>query len=374
MSNLAGKIKGIKYKKSFKENLPLIDFDVNVNEWKPRCCIRYKNINYPVSKWVSPKRTRSYPYARVYDTYNSCGGKTITIIPIVKDEGADGNMDYLQWDTISLMSLLNVYVILAYYSDAEVNKRNKDKCNKITNQKFDDEFIKKKFDEISCYHSSSLHWNIEQLEINNLDFLMDKVIEGYSKISDKTGVKLHKVQNLENFKKKITAGLESFMLMSREKAKKAQNREFLTTQPKEVLSNGEKAKIVIENYLGGNYYFTVDDLIIENNVYKLVESKHSNNSKLPSMDDIKDGLLKMIMYSNICELRTPSQNVEFKPVIRLTSPKISGKFISGEDINSFLNKNSLTKKNIDIIKKLYEEACNNNFELIIESTEEKKHL
>lgn len=39
-----------------------------------------------VSWWVSSKRTRSYPYARVYDCL-SFAGKKITIIPIVKDEG-----------------------------------------------------------------------------------------------------------------------------------------------------------------------------------------------------------------------------------------------------------------------------------------------
>ncbi|HRR17832.1 MAG TPA: hypothetical protein P5332_02090 [Ignavibacteriales bacterium] len=58
-----------------------------------------------LSWWVSAKRTRSYPYARVYDTL-SFKGKKITIIPIFKDEGKEGDRDFLQWDTISLMSLL----------------------------------------------------------------------------------------------------------------------------------------------------------------------------------------------------------------------------------------------------------------------------
>ena len=66
---------------------------------------------FAVSWWVSPKRTRSYPYARVYDTLGF-SGKKATIIPIIKDEGKDGDRDFLQWDTISLMSLLGVYVIV----------------------------------------------------------------------------------------------------------------------------------------------------------------------------------------------------------------------------------------------------------------------
>jgi len=50
-----------------------------------------------ISRWVSPKRTRSYPYARVYDTLAYF--QRITIIPIFKDEGIDGERDYLQYDT-----------------------------------------------------------------------------------------------------------------------------------------------------------------------------------------------------------------------------------------------------------------------------------
>ncbi|MGC9043411.1 MAG: hypothetical protein ACP5KG_06100, partial [Myxococcota bacterium] len=74
------------------------------------------------SWWVSPKRTRSYPDARVYDTL-SFEGKKVTIIPIINDEGREGDRDFLQWDTISLMSLLGVYVIIGYYKNAEKSKR-----------------------------------------------------------------------------------------------------------------------------------------------------------------------------------------------------------------------------------------------------------
>lgn len=47
-----------------------------------------------LSWWVSAKRTRSYPYARVYDTLGY-SGKKITVIPIFKDEGARGDRDFL---------------------------------------------------------------------------------------------------------------------------------------------------------------------------------------------------------------------------------------------------------------------------------------
>jgi len=68
-----------------------------------------------------------------------------------------------------------------------------------------------------------------------------------------------------------------------------------TVQPKEVLSTLTKATITIENYLGGKYYFTTDEIKIEGENIYLIEGKHSKSALLPSNGDIKDGLLKMIL-------------------------------------------------------------------------------
>ncbi|MFH0702293.1 MAG: hypothetical protein V2B14_01985 [bacterium] len=336
MSYLVGKIKGIKYDKCLTAELSVENFDTDVNEWSPRCCIQYNNIVYSISKWVSPK-------------------------------GYGGDLDYLQWDTISLMSLLNVYVIIGYYIDAEISQRSN---NKITCQKFDNVYIKQKIEEISNYHSSALHWNIDQLKISNLNFLMNEVIKGYCNIQEKTGVKLHKNRNLENFKNKITSKINSFMIMSREKSKQAQNREFLTIQPKEALSTGKKTKIEIENYLGGNYFFTIDDVMLFNNIYNLIESKHSRNLLMPSLDDIKDGLIKMIVYSNINELKNFNGTVNFIPVLRLTSPLIKNSIASDlkqEKLHEFIESNNFSENQIKIIDTLFKESYKNNFKIIIEN-------
>jgi hypothetical protein len=161
--DITGKITGIKYKVSFAEILKTVDIgNFNINESPAFCLVKDKNNSFAVSKWVSPKRTRSYPYERVYNTLNS--SKKITVIPIVKDEGAKGDRDFLQWDTVSLMSLLDVFVIFAYYEKAEINPRFE---NKITNQQFDNKYILSKIKEIEQYHSSALHWNLNELK-NNL--------------------------------------------------------------------------------------------------------------------------------------------------------------------------------------------------------------
>ena len=62
----------------------------------------------------------------------------------------------IEGDTVSLMSLFDVYVIFAYYHKAE---KHKTRPNKITNQEFDNNYVKKKNNEIGSYHSSVSRWN-----------------------------------------------------------------------------------------------------------------------------------------------------------------------------------------------------------------------
>ena len=165
--DIIGKITGIKYQVLFTEDLKEVkvnNFDINQ---MPSCCLLTSNNHtFAISKWVSPKRTRSYPFERVYNTLNI--SKKITVIPIVKDEGAIGDRDFIQWDTVSLMSLLDVFVIFGYYHNAE--KADK----KITNQQFDNKYVLSKIREIQQYHSSALHWNLNELN-TNLHKIIDKV-------------------------------------------------------------------------------------------------------------------------------------------------------------------------------------------------------
>jgi len=116
--DLSANIKGIKYKPFLCRDLEIFEFSELEKALASSTSFVLK-INkenrVAISWWVSAKRTRSYPYARVYDTLGF-SGKKITIIPIVKDEGKEGDRDFLQWDTVSLMSLLGIYVIVAYYN------------------------------------------------------------------------------------------------------------------------------------------------------------------------------------------------------------------------------------------------------------------
>jgi len=357
--DIKGKITGIKYKSLLAEDLQVIDIEnFNINNASSYFILKDGNNSFAVSKWLSPKRSRSYPYERVYNTLNV--SKKITIIPIIKDEGANGDRDFLQWDTISLMSLLDVFVILTYYNKATRNQKYK---NKITDFEFNNKDIISKIKEIKQYHSSALHWNLNELK-KNFHRIIDKSKEAYSRIEKELGVKLHSQRGIDNFKNRIGKNVEKFMQFSREKAKKAQSREIVTTQPKESLSTLTKAKVTITNYLGGQYFFTADEISFDKNIVYIIEAKHSKDAISPSINDIKDGLLKMILYSNLSEVLVNGKKMKSTAVLKLTSPKISGEISSEVPVwkrADFLLFNKFSQNKIRFIDILLDEAKENGF-------------
>lgn len=176
-------------------------------------------------------------------------------------------------------------------------------------------------------------------------------IESYKKISESLGVGMHSKESAENRVKELLKGKEVFMNLSRDLAQKAQQRESVTIQPKEKLM-GSKATLTIRNYLGGNYYFTSDEVELNKENVSLIEGKHSKDSKLPSIGDIKDGLLKMILFTNLEDVKIDGKN--FKPISVL-------KLTTGEGFD--IKKINISEKEIlDLLKK---EAETNKFKVLI---------
>ena len=346
--DILAKIKGIKYS-------PLLCRDLEVFGYKDleralaSCASFILNINkenkVAISWWVSAKRTRSYPYTRVYDTLGF-SGKKITIIPVVKDEGKEGDRDFLQWDTVSLMSLLGVYVIIAYYSDAERSTRYR---HKITNQRFDIDYIREQIKNILSYQSDALHWNLAH--IDKVGQIGEKALGAYAKISKKLKVEMHSRQTAEKRIIELLKGKDEFMKLSRMLAEKAQRRERLTIQPKENLV-GTKAIITIQNYLGGYYYFTSDEAEVKGKNVFLIEGKHSKNGSLPSLEDIKDGLLKMILFTNLEDVKIDNKKYNSVAVLKLT-------------VDGHFSKNNLSNSQKEALIVLRKEAMANHFELRI---------
>lgn len=338
------KITGIKYQPFLCKDL--VEFDVQdlekAIESHSQFLLMLKDKNkVAISWWVSAKRTRSYPYPRVYNTL-SFSGKRITIIPFYKDEGKEGDRDFLQWDTVSLMSLLGVYVIIGYYVSAEKSTRYD---HKITNQRFDYKYLLEKINNIVSYQSDALHWNLEQ--VGKIDKLGPLAIQYYQDISKKLSVEMHSTVSAKRRIEKLIKSKDAFMTLSRNLAKQAQHRESVTLQPKENLS-GEKGIITIKNYLGGYYFFTADEIRIEGDNIELVEGKHSKSGSLPSEDDIKDGLLKMILFTNLVEVKVDDKDYNPIAVLKLT-------------VGDGINPENFNAKQKELFALLHTEAKTNNF-------------
>lgn len=345
--DLSAKITGIKYKPFLCARLKTYAFK-DLQKALSKSAVFILDVNkenkVAVSWWVSAKRTRSYPYARVYDTLNF-SGKKITIIPVIKDEGKEGDRDFLQWDTISLMSLLGVYVIIGYYTDAERSTRYR---HKITNQRFDTTYIKQKINEVLSYQSDALHWNLAQ--VDRIGVYGQKALESYARISKKTKVEMHSRSSAERRIEQLQGDKEEFMKLSRQLAEVAQRRESVTIQPKERLA-GVKGVVTIQNYLGGFYYFTSDEIEAKGNNVYLIEGKHSKGT-LPSIEDIKDGLIKMILFTNLKDVKINNRSYVPKPVLKLT-------------VENHFNLKNLRVSQKEVLDLLHKEAKTNGFDVRI---------
>lgn len=237
-----GFIKDVQYRAFLAENLPSYEnLSFDINEVKPSGKILYPNGEFAYSKWVSPKRSRSYPFERLYNTINS--PMRLTVIPVLKDEGLDGDLDRIQYSTISWMNLLNIYVVLATYDHA---------------------------------------------------------------------VKNHRPSHLQDF--------QNFKNLSLNGSKNASLRETQTLHRLEFLQDGVKAAFEIKNYLGGLYYLTADEVIHADGRVIIQESKNSTTRFLPSRSDIKDGLFKLILFSNLDALWLDSNNKRLMIQISSNTP------------------------------------------------------
>lgn len=286
-TNIVAELNEIEYTANLSDPLRIFELDYFLNgnlSSKGSFILRAGEDEYAFSQWVSPKRTRSFPFARVYDTLGK--KNRVTLIPFCKDEGKDGDRDFIQWDTVSLMSLLNVYVIIGYYIRAEKNNRPKQTHkNKISNQVFDYYYVGRHLSRLQNYHSSALHWNLEQMD--QLSKVAELTLDAYRKIAKETGVLLHGEDEIQKRIRIVKHDVRKFRDMSRYLAEQAQFRETLTDQPKEK-TIGNKAIITLKNLLGGIYYWTVDEHFVVDGRVFLVEKKHSKKNLLPSKNDIKD--------------------------------------------------------------------------------------
>jgi hypothetical protein len=362
-----GKIKNVQYKAFLTQELLQYGIDeFDINKVGPFGKITFRNEEIAFSKWVSPKRTRTYPFERIYNTLNA--RMRLTVIPVLKDEGLDGDLDRIQYSTISWMNLLNIYIVLAYYDKASKSIRPLQLAkNKISRQEFNNDIVSQQIIEIiEGQLQSALHWNLALIENHFVD-IYRQALNSYEDISKVTGVRVHNREIQEQYLAKIMLDFHRFKDISLRGSKGASIREMLTTHAFEYLFDGMKASFEIENYLGGIYYLTADEVIRDEkeNVYIIQESKNSTSGFLPGLSDIKDGLFKLIIYSNLDTLELDSVRVNFKARLKLTGKKVKGTLLMPCDENILmdfldLNKGNYSRRESEIIYRLNLEATDNN--------------
>jgi hypothetical protein len=162
----------------------------------------------------------------------------LTVIPILKDEGFDGDLDRIQYSTISWMNLLNVYIVLAYYDKAVKNARPLQFVkNKITSQEFNVDSVNDQIMKISEYKLSALHWNRTLIEDHFVD-IYQSALDSYARISKTTGIKVHDRRMQEQYLATIMRDFQNFKNISLRGSKGASIRETQTSHSFEYLSWG----------------------------------------------------------------------------------------------------------------------------------------
>lgn len=93
------------------------------------------------------------------------------------------------------------------------------------------------------------------------------------------------------------------------------------------------------------------------------ESKNSSRGKLPSEDDIKDGLFKLILFANMEEVAIDQRtNIRCITRLKLTGDLVGSLFLpcAIEDIFNFCAENRLTQTHQKRLVLLNQEASQNN--------------
>ena len=310
------------------------------------------------SKWVSPKRTRSYPFERIYKTYNA--PKIITVIPIIKDEGRDGDLDKIQASTISWMNLLNIYIVLGYYDHALASRRY---TGKITRQQLNEVHVRAQIVEILAYKQSALHWNRSLIE-DRFRATFEQSLDSYTSISQQTNVPVHEQRGLRAYAADLEQDLQQFWIRSLRGSRGAALRESRTIHALEYLGDGYKGIFELENYLGGTYHLTADEILTEDGVTIIQESKNASRHALASPSDIRDGLFKLILFANIDRLEIELGELTFRTRLKLTGLGVKGLLrlpCTNEALAGFLveNRSVFKARHLDSIAKLRLEVAHN---------------
>ena len=351
----------------------------SVNESRALCILEYsRNEKLAIAKWVSPKRTRSYPFSRLYRIYHF-GFKRVAIIPIIKDEGVGesrnkSNNDRINFTTLSWMNIMNIYVVLAWYDDAE-----KKSSTRITNQVLNEAHVRRQLKQIANYQFDAHHWNNNHFR-DEFITVLNAAVNSYRRIEKDLGVTMHKFEDHLRFRDRVVdpafpandkLSLKLFKEHTVPRSRAAAERETATVHADEDLDeNSAKAVFNIRNNLGGIYPITTDEVFIDNEAKKVVirESKNSTKDGLPSEDDIYDGLFKLLLFKHLQSLSRGEVQYTLEPQLRLTGI-LNGPIQLPEQndrIDAFISGNVFTKGEAKLLRTVLAEAESNGISVVLE--------
>ncbi len=287
-------LKEIEFKKAMKENKT--SFKSKISNDKI----------VAISVWTTPKRTKTYPFPRVYSTLGH-DGKKITIIPVQASYGKYGDDNKLQPGTISWMSGLGVYVIIGVFTKAKMRPKGKTAANakagKISTQgkcvftefRFNDEELEEQISKIVSKCPKVEDWNQEQLL--KIPSLLELAIAHNRRLGQELQVDVRNFKSLEKKLKGWKTNIPAYLSDCDKESKGAQHREFSSNQKLENVP-GSKGKINVDMGNSKMIFLTGDSVSIDKNkkIIEILEGKHSSKGKFPSEDDVLDALFKLMIF------------------------------------------------------------------------------
>ena len=324
---IEGKIKNHNYQFRIKPNLSMINFVEAMQKNRKRFKSKFlENETVAISVWTTPKRTKTYPFARVYDTLSYDGIK-ITIIPAMVDYGKHGERGKIQPNTVDWMTSIGVYLILGLYVHAEKGKKGKLAANAgsktqssegkpkfAQGQKFDANYLQSQIETILKTKPDIKKWNEKQLEM--IPKFLERGIDIYKKLGAKLDVPLGNFSRMENDVKRWTNDSKQFQKDCEKGSKSAQNSESVSDHMLEDVP-GNKGKINIDFGESRKLYLTSDSMVLDKEMVTLLEGKNTSSGKYPGMGDVKDALIKLMIFKN-SDFEFEGKELEKKLVCYLT--------------------------------------------------------
>ncbi|NCO42284.1 MAG: hypothetical protein COZ06_28165 [Armatimonadetes bacterium CG_4_10_14_3_um_filter_66_18] len=215
---------------------------VEENAWR----LRFGEGTLDVSQWETPKRTRTYPLARVYRLLQSPHRRG-ALIPAVKDEGSGLNPDVLGLDTLHLLTLFGVYAVVGHYLGArgETQKRRSgEEVLVLRDQRLDFEAALTKLEVAAAPEVSVVDWNRGEVDLFAVS--LERSAAAYRRLHEQTGVPLTTVASCERRLAVLhDGGLPAYVRWSDRFRLRSQHAETVSVQPKEHLV-GPAAKVLVD--------------------------------------------------------------------------------------------------------------------------------